>query len=340
MLELLSIKHLTHFMVSGKIRLSRQDAGFLNNISQLITAKGKITSNQVKLFNHVVRKYDRQFAKLGYDVNKLVALPWNLPIVESSAHYTDAFIELVDDRIFFRCPYNNKFLKQLRESADNDCIVWDRVVKQYEAKFSTTILKMVVNMVFNHYETVHCCDKIIAMMDSLLQYDKIKYWNPTLVNVKGNYLIAATNEAINQLVEKITLSDDPYILNYLCKHAINIDEDILKTPIQQFAASYTPQIDYEHIEQLIEYLKEIKCDSIYIEQRNSEDKNWSNLKTLLTQTKIPIVETSIWTKPPSPKERGYVNPVIISGLASNMFSGYFSVSKVISLVNNKPIKLK
>jgi len=344
MAEILStIKHVVHFMSNGRIRLSRQDAKFIANVLHIFQSNTNITSNQVRLFNHILRKHERQFAKHELAVNQLIALPWNIPVVESTPQYTDAHLSIIDEKIILRSPYNTKFLKYLREQPNNEMFFWNKSLKQFEATFNIILLKFIIDATFKYYETVHCCDIIIHIMDELVQYDNIKYWDPTLVKVNDQYLIAATNASIDDVVKNIVLSDDPYMLCYLTKHAINIDESLLKTPLQQFAGTYTSTFDYENSQVLANWLVEIKCDGIYLE--NAIGKNGSNLKHLISLSNIPLFEMSVWQRPPTPKERGFTNPVVIKGLANNYYSDNMlisntHISKIITIVNNNPVKIK
>lgn len=335
-----NIKHLCRYMDSGKIRLSRQDHKFITSLANLFHINGQVTSNQVNLFNYIVRKYDRQFTKLGFDINKLIALPWPTTIVESSKKYTDAYLSLIDNEIIFRGPYNTKFLKDLREHPNSEFFVWNKNKKQFEAKYNTISLKLIIDAAFKNYETVHCCPIIIDLMDQLVQYDNIKYWVPTLVKTNNQYLIAATNPIVDDIVSKIELNDDPYTLNYLSKHAINIDDTISVTAEQLFAALYNPIVDYSNCEELIQWLQLIKCDGIYLEYKHKEDKNWVKLKAAIHSTKIPVYELSVWCKSPQPKTQGFTNAVVIKGLLDNNNIDLFPIAKVISMVNNKPVNIK
>jgi hypothetical protein len=269
-----------------------------------------------------------------------MTLPWNTTIVESTAQYTDAFLSLDDGKIIFRGPYNTKFLKHLREQANSELFVWVKNKKQFEAIFNTLSLKLIVDVAFKHYSTVHCCPITVDLLDKLVQYDNIRYWSPTLVKVNNRYLIAASNENIDDIVREIELNDDPYTLNYLCRHAINISEDIADTAEKLFAALYNPIVDYANCDEMVTWLHQIKCDGIYLEHKHKEDSNWEKLRRALRTSNIPIHEISIWHKTPQPKEKGFRNPVIIKRLADNPNIDIRHISKEISMVNNKPIQLK
>jgi hypothetical protein len=336
-----NIKHLCHYMDSGKIRLSRQDQKFITSLNNLFQISGQVTSNQVDLFNLILRKYDRQFSNLGFDVNKLMALPWPTTIVESSKKYTDAYLSLVDGEIIFRAPYNTKFLKHLRDHPHSEFFSWHKIKRQFEATYNTITLKLIIDLAFKHYKFVHCCPIVIKLMDDLVQYDNIKYWAPTLVKVNNHYLIASTNPIIDNLVSNIELNESPYVLNYLCKHAINVDESIPDTAEKLFASLYNPIVDYSDCDELVSWLHQIKCDSIYLESKHKVNKNWETLKKTMYDTGIPVYEMTPWRKTPQPKEKGFTNSVLIKGLAdSHNIEELSPIAKVISMVNNNSINIK
>ena len=62
---LTSKEMLTHYLLKGYVHLSKKDYGFFNNISYITNGKKSITSNQDKLFNKLILKYQRQLKKLG-----------------------------------------------------------------------------------------------------------------------------------------------------------------------------------------------------------------------------------------------------------------------------------
>lgn len=331
-----NMKHLCHYIISGKIRLARQDQNFISSINNLFSSQGQITTNQVDLFNHIIRKHGRQLTNLGHDVNKLLALPWNIAIVESTPKYTDAHLSLVDGDIIFQGPYNTKFLKLLRES--QRLFVWDKQQKQFAAKYNTIALKLIIDAAFKHYETVHCCPIIIRLMDELVQYDNTKYWAPTLVKHNDYYMIAASNKIIDNIISKINLNSDPYTLNYLAKHAINIDDSIIETADQLFASMYNPIVDYANIDELVVWLHQIKCDLIYTSDHHNAPI-WKKLKATLNDSGIPIRELSLWSTPT--KERNKENVVMIKKLSDDGWLEHIQpLAKVISMVNNSPINIK
>jgi hypothetical protein len=333
-----SIKHVVYFMSSDKIRLSRQDTDFITSMYKIFSCQGDVTSNQVGLFKHILGKYDRQFRKYGHDVNQLMRLPWGINIVPSISMYTDAHLFLLDGKIILRSPYNTKFLKYFRGAPGNEFFVWNKIDKRFEATFNTITLKFIIDMAFEHFKTVIVCPIIQCLLDKLSLYDQIPYWDPTLIKVNGQFMIAATNPSVDEVVSKVSLSDDPYTLHYLVKHAINIDSSLLETPIQRFAGDYNPTIEYADIETLIDWLIEIKCDGVY--SQNIAGKYRPNLKQLLNTAKLPLHDAGVNTILPKPKDLAYSNPIIIKGLTTKSFFDILPVSKIITLVDNTPIKIK
>jgi len=64
-------EHLLHYMMKGHVHLSKKDYGFFNNLTYIIKDKNQVTSNQNKLFDKLILKYQRQLRKLGHNIEKL-----------------------------------------------------------------------------------------------------------------------------------------------------------------------------------------------------------------------------------------------------------------------------
>ena len=63
MADLKSKEDILYFMISGILRISRSDLRFITNLQSIAKTKNYITSNQSKLLNTIILKYERQLAK-------------------------------------------------------------------------------------------------------------------------------------------------------------------------------------------------------------------------------------------------------------------------------------
>ena len=120
MVDLQTTEHLLHFLI-GNVQLSRFDEKFISSL----TTQSRVTTNQVELFYKLLYKYRRQLAKHELDPDKLIYLPWQMPMVESSKQYTQGHLTIEGDKIVFKCPYNRNFITEFRANEDNP-FVWDK----------------------------------------------------------------------------------------------------------------------------------------------------------------------------------------------------------------------
>lgn len=253
---------LAYVMQSGVLSLGHHDRKFLENLLLQITINNPITSNQSKLFDLLMRKYRRQLLKIGVKEHILDNVQWKIKVVPSEKKYTEAYIEILDNKIYFRSPYNKKFLDKLRENEDSG-FLWDKTLRAQVATFSTNSFKTIVTTSTEVYPFVNFCNVSKKLLESLLEYDKIKYWDPTLVCVNGNYFIAAINRPLYESINHLSLEPTVENLCALAKHGIKVDESITNNdPLLTFASKYTVVFDFVDLDKLIDYLKEMKCEGV------------------------------------------------------------------------------
>lgn len=336
MVELKTAEHIIHFMKSGVLSLSRYDDRFISNLQIL----KQVTTNQVELFYKLIYKYRRQLAKHGFDADNLIQLPWVMPVVESTEAYTDGHVEIVDNMITFKCPYNRSFIDAFRKQPMNH-FQWHRENRQYESKFGTHALKILLETASTVYKKVHCCEHTTKIIDSLKQYEKVKYWQPTLVRVNNNLMIVATNQYIDEALSDIPLNDDPVTLSRLAFYGITIDSSVHdNSDRMNFISSMHSTMEMVDIINIVPWLKEIGCDCVYMSGPSIISHTKQQLMTLLDAEKIKYFDSvNQFSRTPSTAQ--YDFPVLVRFKKSldSSFDPY-KVGKIIQLVNSQPINIK
>lgn len=328
MVELKSIEQLLYFM-KGHIHLSRYDEKFIENVSTLI----KVTTNQVVLLHTLILKYRRQFVKHELDVDKLVNLPWNITVIESSPQFTDGYITIENNLISFRSPFNKNFISEFRKQEINP-FLWDKDRRIYEAPYGTNALKLLVNIAAKYYKNIHFCPITSSLLDSVKEYFDVKYWNPTLVNINGMLMIAAANEPLMNALSNIELNTDPRTLSILSWYGVNISDDITKDNSKlQFAGSYHANVEITNYYDLVQWLKELQCDCVKMSSVNVSMGHRSNLVKELEANNIPIDNSSDDTKYKFPVEIRFRHTAINTNTTRN-------IRKIIQMVNSEAITVK
>lgn len=336
MVELKTAEHIIHFMKSGVISLSRYDDKFIGNLQLL----KQVTTNQVELFYKLIYKYRRQLSKHGFDADNLIQLPWTMMVVESSETYTDGHVAIVDNTITFKCPYNRSFIEAFRKQPMNH-FRWDRDNRQYESVFGTHALKILLETASSIYKKIHCCEHTTKIIDELRQFESVKYWQPTLLKVNGNFIIAASNQYVDEAVQHLTLNDDPITLSRLAFHGVNIDPSIYDdSDRMRFIANIHSTVEMVDVINIVSWLKEIGCDCVYMAGPSVINQSRQVLTTALRQERIVCIDSANqFSKAPSPAQ--YEFPVLVRFKKSldSSFDPY-KVGKIIQLVNSQPVNIK
>jgi hypothetical protein len=220
MVELKTAEHVAHFMM-GSISLSRFDKKFVESLQLL----KQVTTNQVELFYKIIYKYRRQLSKHELDADKLIHLPWTLKVIESAPQYTDGHVSIVNNQIIFKCPYNKNFIDAFRKE-DTNTFVWNKELKQYSTEYSTHLLKLLIYTSNKFFKTVHYCNIVTGLLDTIKEYKDVKYWQPTLTRINGNLFIVAITEQLNEALGDIVLDTKPATIANLVYHGVHIDESI------------------------------------------------------------------------------------------------------------------
>ena len=332
MVELKSIEQLLYFM-KGHIHLSRYDEKFIDNISTLTT----VTTNQVVLFHRLVFKYSRQFAKHELYVEKLVDLPWNVTVVESSPHYTDGHLSIKDNQIYFRCPFNRSFIDEFRKVPLNK-FLWNKDKRYYEAPYNIYSLKILLNTAHKFFENIHCCEVSTELLDEVKTYENVVYWQPTLVKRNDNLYIVATNSTLDEALGDLKLAEDAKTLVTLSKYGISIGPEFhLDDPKLKFMSESITTIEQSDMLNLVAWLKEIECDMVVLSGSTSVNVAKRKLIEHLTDAGLEYLDTSIVAK----STKDSTNPVLVK-FKKNFDSAYDpkKVTKIVHLVNSLPIDIK
>jgi hypothetical protein len=336
MVELKTAEQVIQFMTGGEISLSRFDEKFLSSLNTCT----RVTTNQVELFYKLLYKYARQLTKHNLDVEVLLHLPWTLPVVESAPAYTHGHIEIIDDKITFRCPFNRNFINDFRKEEFNT-FLWDNTKRMYESAFTPYALKILLDVGSKHYKNINYCPITTQLIESLYPYSKVSCWDPTLVNINGNLMIASTNEIIDDLIKDIPLSTDPLILAKLASYGIMVHENVHQhDEFLKFASTFENTIEVNNAINIIDWLIDLECDIVYFSGVSTMNPIKSDLIKHLMLNNIAYHDVSTWgAKTPSPTKYNF--PVLFR-FRTNFTTEFdpYRVAKIVKFVNSNPITIK
>jgi len=327
--------NLANYLVQGHLHLSKKDYGFFNNIKYQIQQSKPITSNQNKLFDKLLMKYNRQLSKLGHDYKLLEKLPWQNSIIDTLSEYLEAKVSIVDDKIVLRSPFNAKFINNLRKKANN-IFIWNKYERAYVAEYNTYSLKLAIENVNAFYDTVKYCNKTQKILDKTKLYEDIKYWKPTLISINDNYYIVAANEHVIDATLNIKLNAQPKSLFLLSQYGISIHESLLTDDFLKFSANFFVTIDLDKLDLLCKYLKDLEIETVILARDIVYNKQVSDeIRKVFLGT--DIVCTSSLNNSKGKSVILYYNR---NRTAEHYEQPKRSVSKFITITNSRPISIK
>jgi hypothetical protein len=324
---------LTNYLVQGHLHLSKKDYGFFNNIKTIVNDNKPITTNQDKLFNKLLVKYQRQLNKLDFNCNDLAALPWQVELIESKQDYLNAHVVVDNDVINIRAPFNSKFIQLFRNIPLNE-FIWDKVKRIYSAPLTTYQLRIAIDTVSKCYETVVYCDNVKNILKQVEEYINIKYWQPTLVKINNNLYILATNHSLNEAIKDIELKEDTKTFYLLSQYGITVHDDLLTDDCKKFSAKYITQIDAENLQNFSDYLQQLNVKTVFTSRDIIYNKELSN------DLKLSLLEKGIACRLAKEADN------IADGVLLKTIVGYSmpfddkKYNKIVHFTNSRPIHIK
>jgi hypothetical protein len=336
MVELKTAEHVAHFMQST-IKLSRYDEKFITSIIGAI----QVTTNQVELFYKIIYKYRRQFSNHELNVDDLIYLPWTAKVIESLPDYTEGHIEIVDNKIIFKCPYNRNFVTEFRKENTNP-FIWNKEKRYYESDYGTYQLKLVATTSVKFFKTVNFCPTTTSLLETLYSFENVKYWHPTLVKVNGNFIIHAMNEAIDNALGDMKIDDNPKTLSRLVQYGVIIDDSVIdkNDPKHVFISTMISKVEVLDALNIVEWLKEIECDFVYFSGTSLLNTLKKQVQDELLDAGIPFGEVHLFAKNTNSIIKNKNFPVIVRFKSNQSSSDPHRVGKIIQLVNSMPVNIK
>jgi len=325
------------------LRLSRYDLQFVNNLTNLIGIKNTITTNQDSLFRKIALKYKRQFVQQKFDIDAILLLPWKCNVIESSPQYTSASIAIIKDKIIFRSPFSKGFLTALKKDPIHS-MEWHKDKRQYEMEYGVTVLKSLITMSADHFETIVYCTNTRQIIDSLSDYEAVKYWDPTLVYNNGYFYVAACNDILYDSIKDIPLTNDLKMIADYVQYGISISDSVIEyfstieDPVKvNLAVNFQSDFEIKELETAIKWLSELGCDGISESSRLSSNFKQlfllgENSENLLNELEIDIIRDHSNLK-------SYEKPVMIHYRNYGSMNLPTSLFKIIKCVNSEPVNL-
>ena len=331
------------------ISLGTYDRRFLDNLLHSNIAINKpLTSNQAELLDKITSRYHRQLAKKEVDSVDLLSLPWNQTPIASLPQYTQAHISIEEENVVLRSPYKKDFVKNLK---DLGLMNWHKEDKTWTTPANELSLKSVINLTENHYPNVNYCPVVADIISSLVEYEEVKYWNPTLVKLNGNLYIIACNSHLMDALTGIEIDLSLPCLAKLVHMGIEVSQEVVAEIYESmesgqdifgqlaFTLDPNPWIEFSKKDLIIERLNMIGADMVLLAGWYVSNKSHvMEIANMLKANKIPHHLTNR-SETVNIDFRQFKMPVKLElGISSLPNVQY--VAKTIRLLNSTPIDYK
>jgi hypothetical protein len=330
-------EQLLYFFLQGKISLSQYDYKFMANLQSIIQNNMRVTSNQAELFGKLISKYNKQLIKQGLVKEELKALPWKTLIVESTSEYTGAVVSLLENDLNIRVPFNKTFISAFRNVKNNE-FNWSKETKSYSAPFSTNSLKIAYSTLPKFFPTVRYDDNLQGIINELKQYEGL-IWNPTLVDINGNLMVASITPELAAVMDSITLSLDPSTLFKLSHMGIEVAPELIeKDPKLQFASNQVYEVEITDIEHIIGWMRNVGCENVMIGRGLRSLNLQENIVKLVEKYGMKPVTGTLFGNLPA----GLTMLIQHTSPTSQIVNGFSTVniSKTIVLKDSRPIEVQ
>jgi len=339
-MEFKTLEDVGTFMLVN-LRLSRYDLQFINNLTTLIIRNNTITSNQDTLFRKIAYKYRKQFVQHKMIVDDVLLLPWKCNMIESSPQYTNASITVLKDKIIFRSPFSKSFLTQLKKDPIYS-MEWHKDKRQYEIEYGPSTLKSLVTLSSDYFTTIDYCSITRQIINSISDYESVKYWEPTLVYNNGYFYVASLNEVLYDTIKDIPLTNDLIMVADYVQYGITVSESVIEhfskfeDPLKiNLATKFQSEFEIKDLDIAIKWLRELGCDGISESSRLSSRQLFllgENSENLLNDLGIDIIRDQSNLK-------SYEKPVMIHYRNYTAMDQPTTLFKIIKCVNSEPVNL-
>lgn len=248
-------------------------------------------------------------------------------------------ISIENDKILLSLPFSKKFIKDLR-SQEIFSLYWNRTHSRYETTFSTDNFKKLIQVVSAHFSNIEYCNTTRELLNTVANYNSVKYWQPTLVCSNGFYYIAACNQYIHDAIKDILLNSDVKTISLLAEYGIIIDNELIGSDNKLiFASEFLTRFDYDNTQSIGQWLQDIDCDCAIFASR---PYTWVGI-TLYTDLKkqglhVTIAYDELYSYL---KYNEIKRPVMIKFLSNYTPLDYnLNIKKVIKITNSLPVDVK
>lgn len=202
------------FLTSSPINLARYDVSVIESLGQQVESRIGLTDKQADLIVKIILKYEKQFAKLGVDVDPVRDPEFKIPIrtIDRSQR-----VWIEDEHINVRFPYSQKLVDEFKATAktsqgraawNHDLRLWQLALTEFNVNWAYSFAQA------NNFDIDH---KLEESMNLIVECEKITYKiELTLVNdtVTITNAPASMLTYIHEHIGELNIDNLPTLIDY------------------------------------------------------------------------------------------------------------------------------
>jgi hypothetical protein len=203
---------------------------------------------------------------------------------------------------------------------------------------------MLITLSADHFNTIDYCPITRGIIDSLSEYESVKYWEPTLVYNNGYFYVAALNEILYEIIKDIPLTNDLKMIAEYVQYGITISDSVIdyfnefEDPLKvNLAVNFQSEFEIRDLDTAVKWLSELGCDGISESSKLSSNFKQlfllgENSENLLNELEIDIIRDKSNLK-------SYEKPVMLHYRNYGVMDLPTNLFKIIKCVNSEPVNL-
>ena len=136
------------------------------------------------------------------------------------------------------------------------------LVPSTPAEFSTYALKIAYTLLPDYFPIVMYCDKLLSLLEQLSIYENVKVWEPTLVRVNGNLIVAGVNNILGDMLANMELNHDARTFYELSQMGIKIDPSLIDSPKLKFASEFITEVNLDNFTNVAKWIVELNPSNV------------------------------------------------------------------------------
>lgn len=265
------------------ISLARYDVNIVASISDSTSNGKSLTDKQAELVCKLILKYQKQLEKLNIDVKPVENPQFRMPIRVIDRR---RIVELTDDAILLKFPYDTKLIDNVRELAklSQGSWIFDSKLKVWNVGLTEPNVVAVDGFAKNNQFEVD--EKFNDLVHLVLNAETQPY-EIKLVSTDSGYTVTNAAPSLLEAINSIDTNNIDLLVDNAPIFGYTVDQAIEQHIISKYSprvynlmtaqeTKFNPTVPYEVVKDIVEYAQVANRFPIYIYEPDMSDRLLNN----------------------------------------------------------------